>query len=46
MLAAIPLFGHTEILHTPVGMGGTALAADVALPGKVTQISHWGLMKY
>ena len=30
--AAIPLFGHTEILHMLVSMGSTALAAVVVLP--------------
>ena len=30
--AAIPLFGHTEILHVLVSMGSTALAAAVVLP--------------
>ena len=30
--AAIPLFGHTEILHMLVSMGSTALAATVVLP--------------
>ena len=29
--AAIPLFGHTEILHMLVSMGSTALAAAVVL---------------
>ena len=37
-LAAIPLFGHTKILSTLIGMGGTALEAAVPYPGKVTQI--------
>ena len=27
-LAALPLSGHTEILHTPLGMGSAALAAE------------------
>ena len=31
-LAAIQLFGHTEILHMLVSMGSTALAAAVVLP--------------
>ena len=31
-LAAIPLFGHTEILHMLVSVGSTALAAAVVLP--------------
>ena len=30
--AAIPFFGHTEILHMLVSVGGTALAAAVVLP--------------
>ena len=30
--AAIPFFGHTEILHMLVSMGSTALAAAVDLP--------------
>ena len=30
--AAIPFFGHTEILHMLVAMGSTALAAAVVLP--------------
>ena len=30
--AAIPFFGHTEILHMLVSMSSTALAADVVLP--------------
>ena len=29
---AIPLFGHTEILHMLVSVGSTALAAAVVLP--------------
>ena len=32
-LAAIQLFGHTEILHMLVSIGSTALAAAVVLPG-------------
>ena len=28
-LAAVALFGHTEILHTLIGMGSAALAAAV-----------------
>ena len=36
-LAAKLLFGHTEILHTLAGMGSAALAAAVALSGKVTE---------
>ena len=35
--AAIPLFGHLKILHTPLGMGiSAALAAAVALAGEAT----------
>ena len=30
--AAIPFFGHTEILHMLVSMGSTALTAAVVLP--------------
>ena len=30
--AAIPLFGHTEILHMLVSVGSTALATAVVLP--------------
>ena len=30
--AAIPFFGHTEILHMLVSVGSTALAAAVVLP--------------
>ena len=30
--AAIPFFGHTEILHVLVSIGSTALAAAVVLP--------------
>ena len=30
--AAIPFFGHTEILHILVSMGSIALAAAVVLP--------------
>ena len=32
--AAIPFFGHTEILHMLISMGSTALAAAV-VPGMV-----------
>ena len=32
MLTAIPLSGHTKILHTPLGMGSTAFVAAIALP--------------
>ena len=30
--AAIPFFGHTEILHMLVSVSKTTLAADVVLP--------------
>ena len=30
--AAVPFFGHTEILHMLVSMGSTVLAAAVVLP--------------
>ena len=30
--AAIPFFGHTEILHMLVSAGSTTLAASVVLP--------------
>ena len=44
--AAIPLSGHTEILHMLVSMGSTALVAAVVLyPGMVAWITHVGLMK-
>ena len=32
----MPLLGHTEILHTLIGMGSAALEAAVAYPGKAT----------
>ena len=38
-LAAIPLFGHTKILHTLIGMSSTALAAAVPYSGKGTRFS-------
>ena len=41
-VAAVPLFGHTEMLLLLAGMGGAALAAAVPYPGKVTRISHKG----
>ena len=41
-LAATPLLGHMEILHTPIGMGSAALVAAVPYPGKVTGISCKG----
>ena len=43
--AAIPLFGHTEILHMLVSVGSTALAAAVVLPSMVAWITRVGLMK-
>ena len=30
--AAVPFFGHTEILHMLISVGGTVLAAAVVLP--------------
>ena len=42
--AAIPLFGHTQILHMLISMGSTALAAAV-VPGMVAWITRVGLMK-
>ena len=38
----VPLSGHTEILHTPIGMSSTALAAAVPYPGKAIRISRKG----
>ena len=38
-LAAIPLSGHTKILHRLTGVGNATLAAKVPYPGKATQIS-------
>ena len=38
-LAAMPLFGHNEILQTLIRMGSAALVAAVPYPGKATQIS-------
>ena len=32
VLAAVPLFAHTEMLLTLAGMGSAALVAAVALP--------------
>ena len=43
--AALPFFGHTEILHMLVSMGSTALAAAVVLPRMVAWITRVGLMK-
>ena len=39
---AIPLFGHTKILQTLIGMGSAALAAAVPYPGKATRIARRG----
>ena len=44
--AAIPFFGHTEILHMLVLMGSTALAAAVVLPRYGGLNYARGLMKY
>ena len=44
--AAIPFFGHTEILHMLVLMGSTALAAAVVLPRYGGLNYERGLMKY
>ena len=38
IIITTPLFGHTKILHTLVGMGSAAFAAAVPYPGKATQI--------
>ena len=37
-LAAIPLFGHIQILHTLIGMGSAVLVAAVPYPGKAIPI--------
>ena len=42
VLAAIPLFGHTTILHTLIGMGSAALAADASYSSKTIRISCTG----
>ena len=34
--SAIPLFGHTEVLHTLIGVDSTALAAALLYLGKGT----------
>ena len=39
-LAAIPLSGHTKMLHTLVAMGSAALTAAVPYTGKATRISR------
>ena len=41
-LAVIPVFEHTKILHTLIGVGSAALAAAVPYPGKATRISRKG----
>ena len=38
--------GCTEIQHTLIGLGSTALSAPVPYPVKATQISHKRPMKY
>ena len=35
--AAIPVFGHTKILHTLIGMGSATLAGAVPYPSNVTR---------
>ena len=48
-LAAIPVFGHTKILHTLTGRVSAALVAAAFYPGKATQIPcklQWSTMKY
>ena len=40
--AAIPLFGHTTILHTLIGMGSADLAAAVPYSSKTIRISRTG----
>ena len=45
-MAAIPLFRHTELLHTLVKMGSAALAVAFVLPRYVIKIFRKGLMKY
>ena len=42
-LAAVPLVGHTKILHTLIGMGSNTLVAAVLYPHKATRISRKGL---
>ena len=44
--AAIPFFGHTEILHMLVSMGSTALAAAVVLLRYGGLITRVGLIKF
>ena len=41
--AAIPLFGHTEILHMLISVGSTALAAAVVLPRYGGLNYAWGI---
>ena len=36
------IVGHTDMLHTPVGMGSAALAAAVPSTSKATRISRKG----
>ena len=43
--AAIPFFGHTEILHMLVSVGSTALALLLSYQGMVAWIMRVGLMK-
>ena len=42
-LADTALFGHTNILHSLMGMSSAALAAAVLYPGKATRIFSQGL---
>ena len=44
-LTAIPLFEHTEILHTLIGMGSAALAAAVPDPGTLVRRHKFPLKK-
>ena len=41
-VAAMPMLGHTKILHMLIGKGSAALVDAVPYPGYVTQISHKG----
>ena len=43
--AAIPFFGHTEILHMLVSVGSTALALLLSYQGMVAWIMRVRLMK-
>ena len=38
--AAIPLFGHTKILHMLVSVGSTTLAAAVVLPSRYGGLNY------